>query len=308
MGATDITLRHVTRRRPEELARAYVDDGPLRVVGWVDTQITAVERRADKALRLLVAGEPRVLHVEFCYRLGRNVPDLMFEYLGLLFVVLRAEAPKVPVPLIDSVAIVLTGRKRPLPAEGRRRTSWPNRRFSGTRFRIDAIYQCTVAEIRARGSVLWRLFTPLARDATADLVREDIAALCAGATCEEERAELLAALFVMATLDPWGHDMRYEVMMMLDEQQEIALWRRVPVIGDMITQAEKLGRAEGREEVLAEMLGRLFVRRAGRTPTAGEQRSLVERAAVLGAGNVEDTLLDLEGESVVRWLAEPLPR
>src|SRR6185295_7067483 len=136
----------------------------------------------DKALRLRVGGEPRVLHVEFCFSLRGDVPDRVFEYLGFLFAALRLEAPGEPVPPIESVAVVLSGRRRRLPEAGKRRTAWPGRPFSGTHFRIDAVYQRTVGELRARGSVLWLVFAPLARDATAAALREVVTELHAGAT------------------------------------------------------------------------------------------------------------------------------
>src|SRR5262245_143528 len=82
MGDADITLRHIARRRPEELARAFVPEGhPIEFLGWVDTQITKLERRPDKALRLRVGGELRVLDVEFCFSLRDDVPDQFLEYL-----------------------------------------------------------------------------------------------------------------------------------------------------------------------------------------------------------------------------------
>jgi hypothetical protein len=33
---------------------------------------------------------------------------------------------------------------------------------------------------------------------------------------------------------------------------------------------------------------------------------MVERARAIGPGEVEDALLDLDGEALVRWLAEPM--
>jgi hypothetical protein len=304
-----IALRHIARRRPEELARAFVPEGcPVEVLGWIDTQVTKLERRPDKALRLRVAGKPRVLHVEFCFALRADVPDRIFEYLGFIFTVLRAEAPAHDVPPIKSVAVVLTGPRRRLPATARRCTAWPDDRFSGAHFRVDAVYQRTVAELRARSSTLWLVFTPLARDADPSSMREIVAEIRDGATNDEERGELYAALLVMAIIDPWGHNLRREIGTML-EDEEHDLFRRMPVLGDMIVEAEKLalerGEKLGREEALAQLLGRLFARRLGRRPTTTEERCLVERAEVLGPERVEDALLDLERDALVRWLAEP---
>ncbi|WP_437589659.1 hypothetical protein [Sorangium sp. So ce1000] len=58
--------------------------------------------------------------------------------------------------------------------------------------------------------------------------------------------------------------------------------------------------------MIAELLGRLFARRIGRRPTDDEERSILERARAIGAGEVEDALLDLDGEALIRWLAEPI--
>ncbi|WP_437284819.1 hypothetical protein [Sorangium sp. So ce406] len=312
MGDADITLRHLARRRPEDLVRAFVPEGhPVEVLGWVDSQVTNIdiERRLDKALRLRVDGEPRVLHVEFCFALRDDVPDRVFEYLGFLFAALRLEAPGVPVPPIETVAVVLSGRKRRLPATGKRRIAWPGRPFSGAHFRVDAVYQRTVAEIRARGSVLWLVFAPLARNATAEALREVVAEIHAGAASAEERAELYTALLVMAAIDPWGHNLRKELIVMVEDKEE-GLLRRTPIIGEMIIEAEQRGELRGEErgeqKAIAALLGRLFARRLGRRPTADEERSIVERARALGPGEVEDALLDLEGEALVRWLAEPI--
>ncbi|WP_437284818.1 hypothetical protein [Sorangium sp. So ce406] len=306
MGDADITLRHLARRRPEDLVRAFVPEGhPVEVLGWVDSQVTNIERRLDKALRLRVDGEPRVLHVEFCFALRDDVPDRVFEYLGFLFAALRLEAPGEPVPPIETVAVVLSGRKRRLPATGKRRIAWPGRPFSGAHFRVDAVYQRTIKELRARGSVFWLVFAPLARDATAAALREVVAEIHAGAATSEERAELYTALMVMAAIDPWRHNLLKELIVMVEDKEE-GLLRRTPIIGEMIIEAEQRGEDRGKQKAIVELLGRLFARRLGRRPTPDEERSLVERARALGPGEVEDALLDLEGEALVRWLAEPI--
>ncbi|WP_437494219.1 hypothetical protein WME75_22030 [Sorangium sp. So ce1014] len=321
MGDADITLRHIARRCPGDLARVFVPEGrSVEVLGWVDTQVTKLERRLDKALRLRVGGELRVLHVEFCFALRDDVPDRVFEYLGFLFAALRTEAPGEPVPPIESVAVVLSGHRRRLPATGERRTAWPERPFSGAHFRIDAVYQRTIAELRARGSVFWLVFAPLARDATAAALREVVAEIHARASTDEERVELYAALLVMAAIDPWGHNLRKELVMLFDDREtEKKLLRSMPIIGEMILEAEQQAAQQAAksaekaaekaaERVIAELLGRLFARRVGRRPTTEEERSIVERAQAIGPGEVEDALLDLDGDALVRWLAEPMRR
>lgn len=151
------------------------------------------------------------------------------------------------------------------------------------------------------------MYTALARDASAAAMREVVADIRARAASDEEREELFAALIVLATLDPWGHNLRQEIVMTLEEEAHERL-KQTPILGDMIVEAERLGMQQGREEAIAQLLGRLFARRVGRRPTTEEERSLVERARALGAEQVEDALLDLERDALVRWLAEPVSR
>ncbi|MGK3983650.1 hypothetical protein WME99_11480 [Sorangium sp. So ce136] len=54
--------------------------------------------------------------------------------------------------------------------------------------------------------MLWLVFAPLARDATAAALREVVAEIQAGANAAEERAELYTKLLEMAAIDPWGHN------------------------------------------------------------------------------------------------------
>ncbi|WP_437298370.1 hypothetical protein [Sorangium sp. So ce426] len=101
---------------------------------------------------------------------------------------------------------------------------------------------------------------------------------------------------------------------MMVEDKEEGLLRRTPIIGEMIIEAERRGEERGerrgeergKQQAIAELLGRLFARRLGRRPTAEEERSIIERARAIGPGEVEDALLDLEADALVRWLAEPL--
>lgn len=95
---------------------------------------------------------------------------------------------------------------------------------------------------------------------------------------------------------------------MVDDKEE-GLLRRTPIIGELIIEAELRGELRGEEraqKAIAELLGRLFARRIGRGPTVEEERLILERARAIGACEVEDALLDLEGEALVRWLAEPI--
>jgi hypothetical protein len=64
----------------------------------------------------------------------------------------------------------------------------------------------------------------------------------------------------------------------------------------------------GREQAIREVLGRHFTRRVGRRPTPTEENLLVARAHALGPGETQDAILDLEGDALLRWLAEPTAR
>jgi hypothetical protein len=126
----------------------------------------------------------------------------------------------------------------------------------------------------------------------------------AGAASDEERADLYTSLLVMATIDPWGHNLRKELRMMVEDKEE-GLLRRTPIIGEMIIEAEQRGQLKGQQNAIAELLGRLFARRVGRSPTTEEERSIVERVRAIGPSEV-DALLELERDALVQWLAEPV--
>lgn len=68
------------------------------------------------------------------------------------------------------------------------------------RFRIDAVYQRSVAELEARGSPLWMIFAPLAIDATPQHMERIVEALRKQSS---PRAfdELAVALMVLSDAD-----------------------------------------------------------------------------------------------------------
>ncbi|MFO0757625.1 MAG: hypothetical protein U0359_14105 [Byssovorax sp.] len=314
MGNADIALRHLARRRSEDLARVFAPEArTLLVDGWFDTQLTALERRIDKALRLHVDGEPRILHIEFFFEMSANVPDRLFDYLGQIFNALCIEKPRGRVPPIKTIAVLLSGRKKRWPIEGRKRAGWPEPAFTGLHFRIDAVYQRSVAELWARNSLFWLVFVPLARDATAPALQRVVREIGTRVPDDQERRELYAALILMAKIDPWGHNLKEELTAMItdDDREGFEYLRRLPSIGPLIEKAEARAEAKGAEkatETLAlELLGGLFARRTGRRPTPEEAQSIVERTKRVGAVKVEDALLDLDRDALLRWLSEPLP-
>jgi hypothetical protein len=311
MGNADIALRHVTRQHPEDLARALLPPGlPFEVSGWFDTQLTVVERRSDKTLDLHAAGGRRLLHVELAADMEADVPDRVDEYHALLVLALRVEArkasprpkprapagsapasptgPRAPVP-VHSVVILLRGRKEPWPAYGEYGTDWPELPWSGTRFRIEAVYQRTVDELRARDGLLWLVFTPLAKDASAAAMREVLDEIRCRVVAEKERVALFEALLLMAHLDPWGHNLMEEIRAMLLEMDPEA-FELYPTLREAFEKGEQ------------KILSSLFAQQNGRAPTRDEQEALVKRAHELGEEEAIRALLKLHGDALGAWL------
>jgi hypothetical protein len=319
MGQADIALRHVTRQHPEDLARGLLPPGlSFEVAGWIDTQVTALERRLDKALELRVAGERRLLHVEIELDLGGEDAHRVFEYNALLVMALHAETPRAlrkprprpsaddegstptkstaPVPVL-SVVIVLRGRREPWPAEAAYGTSWPDVPFSGAHFRVEAVYQRTMAELRARGSLLWLVFTPLAVDADAAAMREVLAEIRERILAAEGRADLYAALLVMAEIDPWGHNLKEEIMTMM-QADDLEILKLSPTLRGAFEEGAAKGAEEEREKVLSDA----FAEQAGRAPTPDEQAALAKRARELGSTQALRTVFKLHGGALADWL------
>ncbi len=152
----DLILRHVSRKFPDALARALLPThGPIAVGGWIDTQVSGRQRRLDRALALSIAGSRCLLHVEWQLSMTAELPFRVYEYNVLLALAQADEAPPGAQPLpIESVVVLLGGREEPWPAQGQYRTSRPEARFSGVRFRIEPVYQYTIAQLMARDSPL----------------------------------------------------------------------------------------------------------------------------------------------------------
>jgi hypothetical protein len=92
MEDVDLVLRHVSRLFPEQFARALAPVGAaLTVNGWLDTQVTARQRRLDRALDILVNGERRLLHGEWQLRMTPAVPFRIYEYNVLMVLALADE-------------------------------------------------------------------------------------------------------------------------------------------------------------------------------------------------------------------------
>jgi hypothetical protein len=322
MGRADIALRHVTHQYPEDLARALLPPGlAFEVAGWFDSQLTMLERRLDEALDLRVAGERRLLHVEIELDLEDEDAARVDAYRALLLTALRLEAstapraprpppkPRVPngpakprarVP-VHSVVIVLRGRKEPWSEEGEYGTDWPELPWSGTRFRVEAVYQRTVAELRARGGLLWHVFAPLAVDASAAVMREVLDEIRGRTAPDEVRAALYTALLVMAEVDPWGHNLAKEITAMM-QADDLEIFKLSPTLRKAFDEGKQEGELRGAESERRELLSEAFAEQTGRAPTPDEQVALARRAEEVGAKQALRALFKLHGEALVAWV------
>ena len=305
MGTADITLRHIVRSHPEALVELLDIPGRVEVMGWLDTQVTALERRLDKALGLRIDGELCALQTEFevtlrVERMDRRVSD----YQAMFRLGRSIQAPDQPQPPIESLVVVLSGRRKPWPRARKVRISWPKGKWAGHRYRIDAVYQRTVAELMVRGSVLWLVFVPLACDATVTAVRQAVGELRDRVRDPAERADLYAALLVMATIDPWGYNLHEEIAAMFQDDR-MEMIKASSLLRETFQEGEKKGVKKGRRQAIEMMLRRLFLRRLGRPLTEQEQQALVDRVRVQDPEEVEDRALSLEGEALAAWLLDP---
>lgn len=236
----DLTLRHLTQRFPDELARALLPEAKtLTEVSWEETQVTARQRRMDRGLRVVADGRARIEHVEWQLRWERALPYRVYEYQCLLTMGLREATPegKRP-PRVRSTVVLLSGREAPWPAWGAYRTSPRDERFSGARFRIEPVYQYTLDALRARRSALWMVFAPLAADATPEAMSGVVAALRAALPARRFE-EIAVAMTVLADADARERGLRPVIAAQLPEELVMQSW--------VYTQGREKGLEEGIE-------------------------------------------------------------
>jgi hypothetical protein len=294
----DQTLRHASRQFPSQVARVLLcTDQPIEPLQWAETQVTARQRRLDRALSVKVAGEHTLLHAEWTLSMTRKVPFRVFEYHNLTALALADEAwahTRAKPPPIESVVVVLSGRKKPWPSHGEYRTSPLGKPFSGVQFRIEPVYQRTVAELQARGP-FWMIFAPLATDADATKLAQVVDALRAQ-TSPEAFEELGLALATLTEADRRKRGFRHVVESLLPEELVMQSW------------IYKKGKAEGLKEGCEQGLQplvHLFERRLAR-PLAPEERArLAQRLRADGPEKLGDVVLDLPPAELSVWLAPP---
>ncbi|WP_437281712.1 hypothetical protein WME90_14505 [Sorangium sp. So ce375] len=299
----DLILRHVSRQFPRDVARALLGAAePIEPLGWVDTQVTGRQRRLDRALAVKVGGEERLLHAEWTLAMSDEMPFRVFEYHCLTALAVADEAraregapARQPTP-IDSVVVVLSGREEPWPAHSAYRTSSRDEPFSGVQFRIEAVYQRTVAELAARGSPFWLIFAPLAADADGRKLTHVIETLraCSG---ERQFEELGAAMVALAEADARERGLADVIKSLLP--------REVVMQNSIYREGKAAGLKEGLEKGLEKglaLLAHQIERRLGRQLTAEERRRLSERMHAEGPEKVGDVVLDLSADDLSMWL------
>ena len=221
----DLTLRHLTRCFPDDLARALLPGAKtLTEVTWLETQVAERQRRTDRGLLVVADGRPRVELVEWQLRWELDLPYRMYEYHALQSMGLRDSTPKGKrPPRMRSTVVLLSGREWPWPAWGAYRTSPRGERFSGVRFRIEPVYQYTLDALRAQRSPLWMVFAPLAVDATPEAMHRVVQEL-RDALPARRFDELGVAMTVLADADARKRGLRAPIAALLPEEIVMHSW------------------------------------------------------------------------------------
>jgi hypothetical protein len=299
----DLTLRHVSRQFPEQLARALLPRGTvITAATWYETQVTSRQRRLDRALDVVADGTRRIEHNELQLEMEGDTSFRVYEYHTMTSLALAAETPAgQPPPRIRSTLVLLSGREKPWPEHGEYRTSPEGEAFSGVTFQIDAVYQRTVAELEARESPLWMVFAPLAIDASPERMEHVLARLRAEST-PRDFGELAAALTVVAAKDKRQRGLRSAILALLTEEE--VMQSSVFKMGEL--RGEQRGRQEGELRGRQEDFARQYGKRLGRPLTAEERATLVQRLGTLGADRLDDVLFGLAPEAIAAWLGDPI--
>ena len=297
----DLILRHVTRQFPEQLAQALLPPGTvISSARWSDTQVTSRQRRLDRGLEVVVENKRRVEHTEWQLEMLADTPFRVYEYNTLTAIALEAETPAgQETPRIQSTVVLMTGRETPWPEHGTHRTSPDGEPFSGVTFRIDAVYQRTIAELEARGP-LWAIFAPLAVDA--DPVRMTAVLDKLRAAHDPRKfTELAVALAVVATKDQRQRGLSRGILAVLSKED--VMQSSVYQMGKVDGKQE--GKLEGELEGELKAVTQLYERRLGRVLSEGERDVLPKRLGMLGLDRLLDMPLELPADALAAWLGDP---
>jgi hypothetical protein len=305
----DASLRAVSRIFAEPLARMVVGKAVgIRRVEWGETQVVARQRRLD---RLLYVDDDRsrrrLLHIEWTLRLNKRVAERAAQYHMDAIWAARSDERQLPTEQrhrwvsVESIVVVLTGRKKTWPKYGKYQTSPWGSRFTGVRFRIEAVYQQTVQELEAKGELFWLVFVPLALDADEPKLRQTVKRLRNEAN-EEQFVELIGAMLSMAQVKKKD---RPEYMDVIREAAREEKSMRHPwfVEGQEYGRVQGLvqGLQKGRQEGLGPLVYQLE-RRLGRRLRESEQKRLATRLTKHGPEKLGSVVLDLSKTELARWL------
>lgn len=301
LETADEALRSLSRRYPDGLAQLVLRRNErIEHVEWSETQISARELRMDRVLCVrLAGGRERLVHGEWTDRLNEEVKRRVGEYHLTVAMAARIDtdvAAKLELRgpgmrLVESVLVVLRGRKKRWPTHGIYRTSPSGAKFCGVQFRIEPVYQRTVAELESRRGVFWLAFVPLAIDVDENKLRRVIERLRAELDAEEFD-EMMVTMLAMARLKKDAPGLTDVIK---SASREVSM---NPLIRFGLVE----GRAEGRAEGLA-LAVRLFERRLGRPMTDSEKHRLEKRMSKDGPDKLGDVVLDLSRDELAAWLA-----
>ncbi len=207
------TLIHLSKLYPQDLANPYLQPQRSQVVtGMLGGRHQRQLSRLHRIMRVESDEEGfELLHVKF--QLAHN-PEQAFQVFEVQTLMTRAfyDGRTGRAPAISSAVIMLTGPEELQAHQGQWRLSPPGTPFCGVRFQVDPIYQKTVRQLQARGSAPWLAFAPLARDVTADSLRDCLALMRQRAPRPRRMAILLNMMATLTTLDQRRRGLRGVVM------------------------------------------------------------------------------------------------
>lgn len=308
----DLSLRASSRLFPATLARLIVHpDERIRRFHWGETQVSARARRLDRVLYIRLARRGyRLLHIEWTLRLNGRVRERAAEYHFLLAKTVRRDMRserrgkrRLPVT-VETVIVVLSGRKKPWRSFGRYQTSPKGKCFTGIRFRIEPVYQRTVAELEAKEGIFWLVFVPLAIDADELHIRRIVEKVRQSATADEF-SEIVATMLSMAKIRKDRPEF-VDVVRVAEKQEDVMVH---PWYVDGRKAGIEIGREEGRKEGRKEgieaasvALACLAERRLGRGLTDKERRRIALRLEKAGPEKLVAAVMDLSPKKLAAWL------
>ncbi len=305
VAQADLSLRSTSRFFAGGLAELIVrPDERIRHVHWGETQVAARARRLDRVLYIRIARRGyRLLHIEWTLRLNAAMRERTAEYHFMLAKAVRMDMrrrrcgrKRALGVSVESIVVVLSGRKKPWKAFGRYQTSPKGKRFTGVRFRIEPVYQRTVAELEAKGSIFWLVFVPLAIDVDEHQIGRIVGEV-RNAAKADEFSEIVATMLSMAQLKRDRPEFAEVIRSLVREEDAV----RHPWFVDGRNKGLEEGREEGREEGLAPLIF-LFERRLGRGLTMSERRRIGSRLLKDGPEKLGTVVLEFSPKKLSNWL------